>query len=122
MESAVREEFRPAIDALLKDVLDQERKLTETKGTINRLCELAGAPPMYADIGSSSQPTLGSIRADSFYGKVITTAAREYMEMRKAGGLGPASPRIIYEALKQGGFKFDTKIENNAITGIRNAL
>ncbi len=119
----MRDEFRPAIDALQQDLADLERKVAETKATINRLCELAGAPPLYADVGTpGSQPSIASIRADSFYGKVIVTAAREYLEMRKAAGLGPASPRDIYEALRKGGFAFDTKIENNAITGIRNTL
>jgi hypothetical protein len=119
----MREQFLPAIEALQKDLIEQERKVAETKSTINRLCELAGQDPIYADIqNGTSSHTLSALQADTFYGKVITTAAREYLEMRKAAGLGPASPREIYEALKQGGFKFDTKIQNNAITGVRNTL
>jgi hypothetical protein len=118
----MREEFRPAIEALQKDLAEHERKANETKGTINRLCELAGEAPMYADIGNQSQPTITSIKGDTFYGKVLTTAAREYLEMRKGAGLGPATPREIYEALRKGGFAFDTKIENNAITGVRATL
>jgi len=119
----MREQFLPAIEALQQDLLEQERKVAETKSTINRLCELAGQDPIYADVqNGGSSHTLIALQADTFYGKVITTAAREYLEMRKAAGLGPASPREIYEALKQGGFKFDTKIENNAIMGVRNTL
>ncbi len=119
----MRDEFRPAIEALQKDLADLERKVSETKATINRLCELAGAPAIYSDIGATSQqPAIGSIRADSFYGKVIVTAAREYLEMRKAADLGPATPRDIYAALHKGGFAFDTKNEGNAITGVRNTL
>lgn len=119
----MREQFLPAIEALQKDLTEQERKIAETKSTINRLCELAEQPPLYPDVtNGSSQKGLSSIQADTFYKKVITTAAREYLEMRKNAGFGPASPREIYEALKQGGFKFDTKIENNAITGVRNTL
>lgn len=121
----MREQFLPAIEALQKDIVELERKIAETKSTINRLCEVAGEAPMYADVqnstSSASQP-LSTIQADTFYGKVITTASREYLEMRKAAGLGPASPREIYEALRDGGFKFDTKIEANAITGVRNTL
>jgi hypothetical protein len=71
---------------------------------------------------NSGQPSLGGIQADTFYGKVIITASREYLEMRRNASLGPASPREIYEGLKKGGFKFDTKIESNAITGVRNTL
>jgi hypothetical protein len=119
----MREQFLPAIEALQKDLTEQERKVAETKGTINRLCELAGRPMLYPDVSTEGSPqTLSSIQADTFYGKVITTAAREYLEMRKNAGLGPTSPREIYEALKQGGFKFDTKSEINAITGVRATL
>jgi hypothetical protein len=118
----MREEFRPAIEALQKDLGDLERKAAETKATINRLCEIAGAPPLYADVSGGTQPTLAAIRADTFYGKVMTTAAREFLEMRRSAGLGPATPRDIYEGLKKGGFAFDTKIESNAITGVRNTL
>jgi hypothetical protein len=119
----MREEFRPAIEALQKDLADLQKKASDTKSTINRLCELAGAPPMYDDVAEDgSQPTITTLRADTFYGKVINTAAREYLQMRKAAGLGPATARDIYENLKRGGFAFDTKIENNAITGVRNTL
>ncbi len=118
----MRDEFLPAIEALQRDLADLDRKVAETKNTINRLCELAGREPMYADVGAASQPTLTAIRADTFYGKPIITGAREYLEMRRTAGLGPATPREIYEALKKGGLVFDTKIESNAITGIRNAL
>lgn len=118
----MREEFLPAIDALEHDLAALRRKVGDTEAMINRLCEMAGAPPRYADTSAVSQVALGALRADTFYGKVITTAAREYLEMRKAAGLGPATPRDIYEALKRGGFAFETKIESNAITGIRNTL
>ena len=120
----MREQFLPAIEALQKDIVEFERKIVETKSMINRLCEVAGEAPMFADLqnGGSTSQTLSTIQSDTFYGKVITTASREYLEMRKVAGLGPASPREIYEALRDGGFKFDTKIENNAITGVRNTL
>ena len=118
----MREEFRPAIEALQRDLAELERKVSETKTTINRLCEIAGGAPLYSDVGTTSQPTVGSIKGDTFYGKVLTTAAREYLEMRKTANLGPATPREIYEALIKGGFAFETKIEANAITGLRATL
>lgn len=121
--SAMRDEFKPAIAALQGDLKEIERKAVETKRAINRLCELAGAPPMYvvSDDGGS-KPGIATMRNDQFYGKVLTTATREYLEMRNAANLGPATPREIYEALVTGGFKFDTKIENNAIAGLRQVL
>jgi hypothetical protein len=119
----MREELRPAIAALQSDLQDIEKKAAETKRAINRLCELAGAPPMYALTDTdSSRPNVTTLRNDQFYGKVMNTAAREYLEMRKGANLGPATPREIYEALVTGGFKFDTKIESNAITGLRQIL
>src|ERR1043166_1968721 len=118
----MREEFRPAIEALQRDLADLERKVNETKTTINRLCEIAGSPAIYADVGATTQPSVTSIKGDTFYGKVLTTAAREYLEMRKAANLGPATPREIYEALVKGGFAFETKVEANAITGLRATL
>ena len=70
----------------------------------------------------SSKPGLTTLRNDQFYGKVLGQAAREYLEMRKSANLGPATPREIFEALVEGGFKFDTKVEVNAITGLRQVL
>lgn len=118
----MKEEFRPAIEALQNDLRELERKAAETKTMINRLCEIADAPPMYTDIKVSDSRPTASYRADQFYGKVLTTAAREFLEMRHTQNRGPATPREIYDALSQGGFKFDTKIEVNAITNIRATL
>ncbi len=118
----MREEFRPAIEALQRDLADHEAKVIETKTTINKLCEVAGEPPLYPDVGEKSQPSITNLRADTFYGKVLTTAAREYLEMRKAANLGPATPREVYEALLSGGFAFDAKDETNAISGVRQTL
>lgn len=118
----MKEEFRPAIAALQSDLKDIERKAAETKRAINRLCELAGMEAMYAVVDAESRPSIATLRADQFYGKVLNTAAREYLEMRQAANLGPATPREIFEALRDGGFKFETKIETNAITALRQVL
>lgn len=119
----MREEFRPAIEALQKDLADLEQKAAETKGTINRLCVLAGAPEMYQDASvTRSAATITSIRADTFYGKVLTTAAREFLEMRKAANLGPATTREIYDAIVSGGFEFETSDPTNAMTGMRQTM
>ncbi len=111
--------FQPAIQALQTRLSEQERRVIETKTLINRLCEEAGDPPMYPDAGAPSQATITAIRGDTFYGKSVTTAAREYLEMRYTARLGPASPREIFEALVKGGYQFETEDENNAMTGIR---
>jgi len=124
----MREEFRPAIDLLQKDLAELERKIAETKMTINRLHEAAGDPLPYPEAELSNKkggiPRHRStrIRPDTFYGKPITTAAREYLEMRKSADMGPASPREVFEALKLGGYRFSTKDETNAMIGVRATL
>lgn len=118
----MREEFTPAIEALQKDLADLERQVAETKQVINRLCARAGTEPLYPDVMVPTSPSIGLLRSDSFYGKPITTAAREYLEMRRAAGLGPATPREIYEALEKGGYTFDTKNVNTAIVSVRNTI
>jgi hypothetical protein len=118
----MKEEFKPAIDALVADLREQERRIATTKQMINRLCELAGAPAMFADVSLQDRPTVTGIRSDHFYGKVQTTAAREYLELRHAANQGPAPPREIFDALIAGGLKFDTKNELNALTGLRATL
>ncbi|MBS0471963.1 MAG: hypothetical protein JSR60_12875 [Proteobacteria bacterium] len=119
----MREEMKPAIDALLVDLADQEKQVVETKLLINRLCTRSGMEAMFPDAAAAaSTGTIGSIRPDSFYGKVLNTAAREYLEMRKAANLGPATPREVYEALVKGGYAPDTKDETNAIISVRATL
>jgi hypothetical protein len=116
----MRDEFRPAIEALQKDLVDLEKKVSDTKATINRLCELAGASPIYEDVtGGNESASVTSIRGDTFYGKSISTAAREYLEMRRVARLGPAPPREIYLNLLKGGLQFDTENETNAVAGVR---
>jgi hypothetical protein len=52
----------------------------------------------------------------------MSTAAREYLEMRRTMSLGPASPREVYEALTDGGFSFDTKDEQIVLVSLRATL
>lgn len=119
----MRDEFKPAIDALLADLADLEKQVVDTKLVINRLCARAGMDPLFPDAAAetgASGPV--SLRSDSFYGKAISTAAREYLEMRRASGLGPAAPREVYEALVRGGYTFEAKDETVAIIGLRATL
>lgn len=118
----MKPEFQPAIDALQKELAEQEKKVADMKMMINKLYEHAGAPAPYQDIEPASQAAISSIQGDTFYGKSINTAAREYLEMRKVANMGPASPREVYEALKKGGFVFNSKNENNSITVVRAAM
>lgn len=118
----MRDEFKPAIDALLADLVEQERQVVDTKLVINRLCQKAGVDVMFPDAAAAAGPTVSSIRPDSFYGKVLSTAAREYLEMRRTANLGPATPREVYEALVKGGYAPDAKDETTAIISVRATL
>ena len=119
----MREEMKPAIDALLIDLADQEKQVIETKLLINRLCTRSGMEPMFPDAAAASgSGAVGSIRPDSFYGKVLSTAAREYLEMRRSANLGPATPRDVYEALAKGGYASNAKEETTQIVMVRDTL
>ena len=119
----MKTEFLAVIEALQKELREDEKKVADTKAMINRLCALAGGEAMYPDVANSpDRPSLAARRADQFYGKVLHTAAREYLEMRHAANLGPATPREIYSALIEGGFAFETRNETHAISGLRATL
>lgn len=118
----MREEFKPAIEALQTDLADLERQVLETKLVINRLCIRAGMDPLYPDANAATSSSVSSVRPDSFYGKSITTAAREFLDMRRNAGVGPATPREVYEALAKGGYTFEAKDETTAIIGVRATL
>jgi hypothetical protein len=116
-------EFDAAINKLNDDIAAKEVELRELKRTVNRLCGYAGRPDQYADADeATTSRSVASIRPDQFYGQPLASAIREYLEMRRASGLGAAKVRDIFDALKQGGFKFETKDDTNAERGLRQSL
>ena len=113
----------PAIAALQSDLAALESQVYGVKSAINLLCKHAGKPEMYPNLtADDSKVSIGNIQADTFYGKTIGAAAREYLEMRRAANLGPASTREVYDALIEGGFKFNSKNENNAMISLGQTL
>lgn len=115
--------FAPAIAALQADLADLDKKAREIKSAINTLCKHAGTAELYPNFeAEDGAGSVTNIKADTFYGQTIGKAAREYLRMRKASNLGPATPRQIYEALVQGGLQFETKVEANALVSLRNTL
>lgn len=113
--------FAPAIAKLQEDLQVIERKARGLKEAINTLCSSAGMDPMYV-IEDEAASSVSSIRADTFYGKTIGAAAREYLEMRQASGLGPCEPKEVYKALIEGGMQFSTSSETNAQISVSNTL
>lgn len=116
--------LKPAVDLLMGRLKEQQRAVIDTKKSINAICSAANEPPMFAESelsGESRGPSL-SIQSDQFYGQPLATSIRDILEMRRALKQGPASVNEIFEALNQGGFKFETKNEENSKRGLRISL
>jgi len=122
--------FQPAIDALELDYEDLERQANGLLTTINVLRQKAGLPPRPGGwtpqahgSGASSHPPAIKIHSDSFTGKTLGAAARQYLELRKASGAdAPATSREIFDALKQGGFVSKAKDETTGMVVLRTML
>ena len=117
-------DFNSAIAALERSLSEIERKANALRSAINTLCEEAGKPPKYPERGETGEHTSVStqIQSDTFYGKKQSTAIRMYLDIRKSQGVGPATPREIFEALRAGGYQFETKNETTALIGLRALL
>lgn len=120
-------ELLPAIALLEREHEEMERNANALLSTINVLRIRAGLPPKQPGSGSSgpgagSSTPLTQIKGDTFYGKKLQTAIREYLEMRRAAGDGPATPRQIYDAITAGGFKFEAATPEIALVGMRALL
>jgi len=109
------------IEVLTNKVRAKEEEANKLKKLINELCTEAGIEIRFPDI-SESGTTLAGIRADQFYGLTLTAAIRNYLERRKASGLGAASVLEIYRAIKDGGYKFGAKNEEIEKISLSNAL
>jgi len=97
--------------------VDEANKL---KKLVNELCREAEVGIRYPNISEAGN--ISAIRADQFYGLPLMAAIRSYLEIRKSSGLGAATAVDIYRAIKDGGYKFDTKNEDNARIGVGNTL
>ncbi len=117
----MNEPISNTIEVLAERVRAKEDEAAKLKKLINELCTEGGLPLRYANIALSGNESL-TIRGDKFYGLAITTAIRNYLEMRKAANQGPATVSQIYEAIKSGGYRFETENEENAKTTVRNNL
>lgn len=119
-------ELMPAITLMERKVDDAERKVNELLGALNVLRAEAGMPPRPGGGGGGGTEQAGAIptqiKPDTFLGKKQQTAIREFLEIRRAQGLGPAKPREIYDALHAGGYQFEAKTADIALVGLRALL
>ena len=123
--------LQPAIDVLEQDLADLERQANALLTSINVLRAKAGLPPRpggwsngAADKdGRPANSTPLKLHSDSFTGKKLASAVREYLAMRRASGHdAPATSREIFDALKQGGFASGAKDESTALVVLRTML
>ncbi|HZZ42732.1 MAG TPA: hypothetical protein VFE58_07325 [Tepidisphaeraceae bacterium] len=108
------------IEVLTGRVRAKEDETNKLKKLINELCAEAGLQLRFPLIGESNG--VSALRADQFYGLTLTAAIRGYLELRKAGNLGAATVKEIFTAVREGGYKFETKNEEIAQIGLRSAL
>lgn len=118
-------ELLPAIKLFEQKVDEAERKANELLNALNMMREAAGLPPRVPGGGSGGEKSGAipmQIKNDTFFGRPQQTAVREYLEMRKAQGDGPATPREIYDALVAGGYTYSAKDAETALVGLRALL
>ena len=109
------------IEVLTKRVGAKEEEANKLKKLVNELCGEAGVAVRYPNIVEANG-SIGAIRSDQFYGQTLTAAIRNYLEQRKTSGLGAAGLNEIYLAVRDGGYKFETKSEDNAKVSVGNTL
>lgn len=115
--------FQPAIDALETDLAKLEREANGLLTSINLLREKAGLPPRPGGFKTASDGGAAAssgapikLHSDTFTGKKLGSAVREYLEMRKKSGAdAPATTREIFDALKEGGFVSGAKDEKTGM-------
>jgi hypothetical protein len=115
------EQIQSTIEVLAAKVRSKEEEALKLKKLVNELCAELGVPERYSGLAHAAS-TDTSLRKDHFYGMTLTSAARTYLEMRKSANLGAASVAEIYQAMRDGGYKFETKNEENAKITLRGVL
>lgn len=121
MFKSMNDKLAIAIETLVDNVKAKEKEVNDLKKVINKLCGDAGIAVRFTSI-QDSETASGGIRSDEYYGQPLTAAIRNYLERRKASGLGAATVVEIYRAIKEGGFKFETASDLNARIGVGNTL
>jgi hypothetical protein len=109
------------IEVLAAKVRGKEDEANKLKHLVNELCAEAGVAIRYPNVAQNGAAS-SALRADHFYGQTLTAAIRNYLEHRKASGLGAATVVDIFRAIRDGGYKFETKSEQNKQISVGNAL
>lgn len=123
--STKEQDLGPAVALFEARYAEAQKIANEKLAMLNAVRHEAGLPPRSAGIeGQTGEagPALMQIKRDTFYGKKQMTAMREYLEMRRAQGDGPATPREVLDALRAGGYRFEAKSDDIALIALRAIL
>jgi hypothetical protein len=92
-----------AIDAMVEQINAKLTEVSELKRATNTLCKVAGVDPMYPDEDQDSTGPSFRMKADEYYGKPFSTAAKMYLQRRRTA----VSAEDIMRGLEQGSFDYD---------------
>jgi hypothetical protein len=119
--ASMNDDIVNTIEVLAAKVRGKEDEANKLKHLVNELCVEAGVAIRYPNVAENGAAG-SALRSDHFYGQTLTAAIRNYLEHRKALGLGAASAVDIFRAIRDGGYKFETKSEQNKQISVGNAL
>lgn len=115
----MEEKLIEAIEVLKQKVEQQAKALNDAKKAVNQFCVLIGEQPVYE---ISGEPEIGQIatnlKGHEYYMKGLATVIGDILERRGVNN-GPMTIKEIYEQMKAGGYKFETKSDDNAMRNIR---
>ncbi len=83
--------FEPAIEALKEQLAREEHRLGETRSLINRLCEMAGRPPMFPDIDLPAPTKTEARRPNNVAATRLSLAVQDYLDRPRTTRLGAMS-------------------------------
>jgi hypothetical protein len=95
--------LKQAVDEIEAKITGHLAEVADLKRAANALCRIIGRDPLYPDADQEQTAATGPSRPDVYYGKPLTTAAREFLEFRKRA----CAPEEILKGMEQGGFDFD---------------
>ena len=116
----MEESLEKAIEILKQKVEEKAKELNEAKKAVNQFCACIGEEPVYeisGDIGGLAT----NLKGHEYYMKPAATVVADILERSGESG-GPLTVKEIYERMKAGGYKFDTKTDANAMRGLRQSI
>jgi hypothetical protein len=112
------EHIDKTIEELRVKIAEKESELAGMKKTVNQLCILANHGPIYINEVEPEKSSTGLLRGDEYYMQPIAKVIGLILDKRKMSGTGPATIKEIYDDMRAGGYKFDSKDDENAMRGI----